>query len=115
MTTIVCRGYILDNAMPLSRFLRAFVLIPGLVLSAQDASLVLRTSVGYRTQRNNPQLTDEQRQQADQFAREAEQANQAGKFGDAMRSYQHGMAAMRGVAWTPELEFASSLQGKLDH
>jgi predicted esterase len=105
--------------MPHFRFVRAFVLIPGLILSAhlsaQDASLVLRTSVTYRTQRNNPQLSDEQRRQADQLAREAEQAGQTGKYGDAMRSYYHGMAVMRGVSWTPALEFASSLQGRLDH
>jgi len=100
---------------PLFRLARAFVLIPGLILSAQDASMVLRTSVGYRTQRNNPQLTDEQRQQADQLATEAAQANQAGKYGDAMRAYYHGIAVMRGTSWTPVLEFVSSLQGRLDH
>jgi predicted esterase len=105
--------------MPLFRFVRALVLIPGLFLSAhlsaQDASLVLRTSVTYRTQRNNPKLSDPERQQADQLAREAEQAGQAGKYGDAIRSYYHGMAVMRGVSWTPALEFVSSLQGRLDH
>jgi predicted esterase len=101
--------------LPLFRLVRAFALIPGLVLSAQDAGMVLRTSVTYRTQRNNPQLTDGQRQQADQLAREAEQAGQAGKYGDAIRAYYHGLAVMRGASWTPALEFVSSLQPKLDH
>ena len=60
-------------------------------------------------------LTDEQRQQADQLSRDAEQANRDGKYGEAIRSYYHGLAVMRGVSWTPAFEFASSLQGRLDH
>jgi len=91
------------------------VLTAGLVLYAQNASMVLRTSVTYRTQRNTLTLSDEQRQQADQFSREAEQANRDGKYAEAIRSYYHGMAVMRGVSWTPAFEFASSLQGRLDH
>jgi predicted esterase len=87
----------------------------GLALYAQDASMVLRTSVTYRTQRNNPQLTDEQRKIADQLGAEAAQANQAGKYGDAMRAYYHGLAAMRGAEWTPANECAAALQGRLDH
>ena len=97
------------------RFERFLVPTLGLVLYAQDAGMVLRTSVTYRTQRNSLQLTEEQRQQADQLAREAAQAGQAARYGDAVRAYYHGLAAMRGVAWTPAFEFASSLQGHLDH
>ena len=104
-----------DHAMPLLRPLRMLILTAGLVLYAQDASMVLRTSVTYRTQRNTLTLSDEQRQQADQFSREAEQANRDGKFAEAIRSYYHGMAVMRGISWTPAFEFASSLQGRLDH
>jgi predicted esterase len=77
--------------------------------------MVLRTSVTYRTQRNTLTLSDEQRQQADQLSRDAEQANRDGRYGEAIRSYYHGMAVMRGVSWTPAFEFASSLQGRLDH
>ena len=106
--------------MTLCRFARLFVLTLGLftlglVLHAQDAGMVLRTSVTYRTQRNSLQLTEEQRRQADQLARDAAQAGQAGKYGDAVRAYYHGLAVMRGVAWTPAYEFAASLQGHLDH
>ncbi|HLK64583.1 MAG TPA: prolyl oligopeptidase family serine peptidase [Bryobacteraceae bacterium] len=101
--------------MKLFRFTRLFVFTAGLALYAQDASMVLRTSVTYRTQRNSLQLTDEQRQQADQLARDATQAGQAGKYGDAMRAYYHGLAVMRGVSWSPAFEFASSLQGHLEH
>jgi len=87
----------------------------GLALYAQDASMVLRTSVGYRTQRNSARLSDEQKEMADKFAAEAVQANQAGKYGDAMRAYYHGTAVMRGVRWTPAYECAAGLQGRLDH
>lgn len=87
----------------------------GLVLSAQDASMVLRTSVTYNTQKATLPLTDDQRRQADAFAGESQQASQAGKYGDAIRSLYHGLAVMRNVPWTPAFEFASSLQGKLDH
>jgi predicted esterase len=101
--------------MPLFRLVRAAILTGWLVLYAQDASMVLRTSVTYRTQRNSLTLSDEQRQQADQLSREADQANREGKFSEAIRSYYHGLAVMRGVSWTPAFEFASSLQGRLDH
>src|ERR1035438_2153836 len=93
----------------------ALVLAFGLVLFAQDAGMVLRTSVTYNTQKATLPLTGDQRRQADEFSREAQQASQAGKYGDAIRSLYHGLAVMRNVPWTPAFEFASSLQGKLDH
>jgi len=86
-----------------------------LVVSAQDAGLALRTSVGYNTQRASLPLTDQQRQEAERLGREAQQAAQAGKFGEAMRDYYHGIAVMHNVAWTPGYEMASSLHGTLDH
>uniref|UniRef100_Q029Y4 Putative esterase n=1 Tax=Solibacter usitatus (strain Ellin6076) TaxID=234267 RepID=Q029Y4_SOLUE len=92
-----------------------WLLVFGAGLSAQDAGIVLRTSVTYNTQKATLQLTEEQRKQADELSRQAQQANQAGKYGDAMRSLYHGLAVMRKVEWTPAFEFASSLQGKLDH
>ncbi len=101
--------------MPLFRIARAVLFLGGLVLYGQDAGMVLRTSVTYRTQRNSLQLTDQQRQQADQLAGDAARAGQAGKYGDAMRAYYHGIAVMRDVAWTPSYEFGVSLQGRLDH
>jgi predicted esterase len=101
--------------MTFLRFVRLSVLAGGLVLYAQDASMVLRTSVTYRTQRNSLTLSDTQRQQADELARAADQANRDGKYAEAMRSYYHGLAVMRGVEWTPATEFATSLQGRLDH
>ena len=91
------------------------VLAAACLLSAQDAGLVLRTSVTYGTQKSTLALTDEQKKQVDELSREAQQANASGKYGEAMRSLYHGMAVMAKVAWSPELEYAFSLHGRLDH
>jgi predicted esterase len=101
--------------MQLFRFSRLLIPALAIVLHAQDAGMVLRTSVGYRTLRNSAQLTDDQKKEADRLSGEASQATQSNKFGDALRAYYHGMAVMRGASWTPALEFAAGLQGRLDH
>ena len=82
---------------------------------AQDAGLALSTSVGYNTQRASLKLTPEQAKEAERLGREATQATRAGKYGDALNDYAHGMAVMHGVEWTPDAEFASALRGKADH
>ena len=97
------------------RFVRPLLFAWGLVLYAQDAGMVLRTSVTYNTQKATLTLTDEQRQKADQLGRDALQASQARKYGEAMRDYYQGLAVMRNLPWTPAFEVASSLQGRLDH
>jgi predicted esterase len=99
------------------KFRRLFsaLLFAALAAQAQDAGLVLRTSVTYRTQRNSLNLTDAQMQEADRLYREAQAANAAGNYGEAMRGMLHGLAAMRGTAWTPAAEFAAALRVKLDH
>lgn len=79
------------------RFARPLVFVWGLVLYAQDAGMVLRTSVTYNTQKATLTLSDEQRQKANQLGREAQQAAQARKYGDVMRSYYQGLAVMRNV------------------
>jgi predicted esterase len=96
------------------RSLRLF-LVPIFALCAQDAGLVLRTSVGYNTQKASLPLTDEQRKEADRLGTEAMRESQAGRHGEALRLMQQGTAVMRNVPWTAELEFASSLRGQLDH
>src|SRR5260370_25137768 len=96
--------------------LRSIILVAfGVGLFAQDASLVLRTSVGYNTQKASLPLTDDQKKEADRLGQEAQRAGFAGKYGDAMRLYFQGMAVMNKVEWTPAVEFAASLQPKLDH
>ncbi|HLK50995.1 MAG TPA: prolyl oligopeptidase family serine peptidase [Bryobacteraceae bacterium] len=99
----------------LFRVVRVFAFVPALTLSAQDAGLVLRTAVTYRTQRQTLQLSEAQRTQADELARQAQQANQGRQYGEALRAYYHGLAIMRNQEWTPAFELASSLEGSLDH
>lgn len=91
------------------------ILLSAALAQAQDAGMVLRTSVGYRTQRNSLQLSEEQKQESDRLYREAEQANASGKYGEAIRAMAHGMAVMRGTAWNPAAEFAAAVRTKLDH
>ena len=83
-------------------------------LAAQDAGMVLRTSVGYRTQRNSLPLTDEQKKEADRLSDEAQQQSRNAKYGEAMRRYHQGTAVMHGVEWSPAVELVSSLQVHLD-
>ena len=92
-----------------------FLALPTALVFSQDAGMVLRTSVGYNTQRLSLPLNDDQKKQSEQFGQQAQTENRAGHFGDAMRAYHHGTAAMHSVEWTPQVELASSLQGKLDH
>jgi pimeloyl-ACP methyl ester carboxylesterase len=99
----------------LSRLALPLIFSWSFVVSAQDAGLALRTSVGYNTQKASLPLTDEQRKRADDLGQQAQQAAQAGKYGDALRDYAEGMAIMDNVAWTPAYELASSLHGQLDH
>ena len=99
----------------LSRVVRFLALGWSVALYAQDASMALRTSVTYNTQRATLPLSDQQRKQAEQLGRDAQAASQAGKFGDAVRDYYQGMAVMHNVPWTPVYEFDSSLRAGLDH
>lgn len=82
---------------------------------AQDAALALSTSVGYNTQRLSLKLTDEQKAEAARLGEEATKATRAGKYGDALNDYAHGMAVMHDVAWNADAEYASALRAKLDH
>ncbi|MEO8026810.1 MAG: prolyl oligopeptidase family serine peptidase [Bryobacteraceae bacterium] len=86
------------------------------LLAAQDSDSVLLTSVMYRTQQaSNTSLTDEQRAEVNRLGQLGQQLGTAGKYGEAMRSFHHGMAVMQGVPWSTSLEFASSIQAKVDH
>ena len=89
-------------------------LFPAFVISAQDAGFALRTSVNYRTQRATLPLTEAQRKQADDLARDALHAAPAERYGNAVQTYYHGFAVMRGLEWTPVYEMASPLEGRLD-
>ncbi|MBL8234724.1 MAG: prolyl oligopeptidase family serine peptidase [Bryobacterales bacterium] len=91
------------------------LLVFAAICCAQDAEMVLSTSVRYNTMKASLPLTDEQRKEADKLGSEAMQLGFTGRTGDAMRNLYRGMAVMRGAAWTPVLELAASLQPKLNH
>jgi pimeloyl-ACP methyl ester carboxylesterase len=99
----------------LIRYALLWALFPTLAVFAQNAGMVLGTSVTYNTQRASLPLSDEQRRQAEALGAKGQQAGLAGQFGEALRYYYQGQAVMRNVPWTPVFEFASSLQGRLDH
>lgn len=85
------------------------------LLHAQDAGMVLRTSVTYNTQKATLPLTPEQRREAEDLQAQAQEANRAGDYANAMRLMHHGLAVMAHSPWTPAREFASSLTVKVDH
>src|SRR6185295_10060433 len=91
------------------------IVCAGLVL-AQDAGQVLRVSVGFNTLKNTNQATmsAETRAEVDRLSRLAQEANAAGKYGDALKHLYHGMAVMRGQPWTPARAFGSALTVKLE-
>jgi len=94
--------------------MRRYVFFLAAVVSAQDAELVLRTMVSYNTMRATLPLPDAKKEQAASLGEQAQTAGRAGKFGDAMRHYHHGIAVMQGFPWTPEIELAAGLQAKVD-
>ena len=83
---------------------------------AQDAGQVLRVTVGFNTLKNTNQATmsAETRAEVDRLSRMAQEANAAGKYGDALKHLYHGMSVMRGQPWTPARAFGSALTIKLE-
>jgi predicted esterase len=84
-------------------------------VGAQTAAMARAASVAFHSQRDTLPLTSQQRREADQLDQEAQHEMQAGQFGEALRRYAHATAILRDVAWTPTLEFAASLEGRIDH
>jgi predicted esterase len=87
------------------------ITLPGL---AQDASQVLRTSVGFRTVKNTAQMDEATRQQVTELEAKAQAANTARKYGDALKHLMHGMALMRKQPWTPAAAMSIALQVKAE-
>ncbi len=81
---------------------------------AQDASQVLRLSVGFNTLKNSVKLSDEKKQQVAEFEAKARTANGEKRFGDALRNLNQGIALMRGQEWTPARALGIAMQLKSD-
>jgi predicted esterase len=108
--------------------LKAMRRLTGLVLflltftalaSAQDAGQVLRLSVGFNSLKNTltaeNKLSSDQLKEVERLGELAKQANAAGRFGEALKHMYHGIALMRGQAWTPQRAFAAAITLKVDH
>lgn len=93
----------------ISPLILALLVLPAL---AQDASQVLRLSVGYRTLKNSVTLSEERKKEVEALEAEARKAAGAGQYGDALRCYYHAIALLRGQKWTPEVALAQALQAK---
>src|SRR5258706_14800188 len=65
-------------------------------LYAQDAALVLQRSVGYRTLKNSSTLSAEKRAEVEAVEKQAQAANIAGRYGDALKFMAKASAAIRG-------------------
>ncbi|HZS09828.1 MAG TPA: prolyl oligopeptidase family serine peptidase [Blastocatellia bacterium] len=81
---------------------------------AQDASQVLRLSVGFNTLKNSVTLSDDQKKEVARLENLARAANQAGRYGEAMGHMYHAMAVMRNQPWTPARALGTALQLKSD-
>ena len=79
------------------------VLLPLTLVSifAQDASQVLRLSVGFNTLKNSVPMSDERKKQIAEIEASAQKANSEKRYGDALRSLNQGITLMRGQTWTP--------------
>lgn len=86
--------------------------------SAQDAGQVLRVSVGFNSLKNTlkaeNRLSGDGLAEIERLGEAARQANAAGRYGEALKHLYHGIAVMRGQAWTPTRALASALTLKLD-
>jgi pimeloyl-ACP methyl ester carboxylesterase len=91
------------------------VLVSSGPLGAQTAAMAQAASVAFHSQKDTLPLNNRQRRDADQLDQQAQHEIQAGRLGEALRRYAHATAVLRDAAWTPALEFAASLQGRIDH
>lgn len=76
---------------------------------AQDAGQVLRLSVGYNTLKNSTKMDDAMRSKVEGLGKKAQEARQAGRYGEALKHYHHAIALMRGAEWTPERALTTAL------
>jgi predicted esterase len=66
-------------------------------------------SVGFRTLKNTAQMDEATKQQVADLEKKAVEANNAQKYGDAIKFMSQGMALMRKQTWTPLDAFKAAL------
>src|SRR5512138_1877929 len=86
-------------------YLLVFLLACAGLAVAQDAGQVLRLSVGFNSLKNSlkaeNKLSGDQLAEIERLGEMARQASAAGRYGEALKHMYHGIALMRGQAWTP--------------
>ncbi|MFZ4627979.1 MAG: alpha/beta fold hydrolase [Blastocatellia bacterium] len=75
----------------------------------QDAGMVLRMSVAYRTLKNSRPLKPEVRPLIEQLENRSREAAAERRFGEAVKHLAHGMALMEGQTWTPARALGAAL------
>lgn len=102
------------GSIRLSMLALVFVALMSGLAVAQDAGLVLRMFVGYRTMKNSVQMSDETRKQVEDLETKARAANNNNKYGEALKHITHGMYLMRNRKWTPAAALTEGTVAKLE-
>jgi poly(3-hydroxybutyrate) depolymerase len=84
------------------------LLLPSLAFAQAQTSLA-SLRVGYNTRKATVKPEGELKQQIDQIDRELAEANRLGRTGDVRRLLAKGTTLLAGRAWTPELEYTTSV------
>lgn len=84
-------------------------------LTAQDASLVLQTSVSHDSLAASTPMPPEKKAEVQKLRQQAGEANAAKNYSEALRHLHHGMMLIRGGEWTPAASLGASLVLEADH
>ena len=99
----------------LMAFVLALIALASVSAYAQDAQQVLRTSVGFRTVKNQTAMSDEKRKAVEELEAKARAANNDKKYGEALKYMAQGLALMQNRAWTPIAALAEGSVTKLEN
>ncbi len=94
-------------------FVPFFAILLAPIASAQTAASVRAAAADFRAQAQN--LTPSERSRTNSLEQAAQQAAQAGRFGDSLRAYAHATAVLRKAQWTSAIELASAIELRIDH
>ena len=97
----------------MKRILCALLLVPSLA-AAQALPNLSSLSVAYNTRKATVKPEGELKAQIDAVDKELAAANRLGKTGEARRQIAKGLALLNGTAWTPALDFQTSLALRSD-
>src|SRR6476469_6279132 len=85
------------------------VLVGADTASAQARDTVANLRTRYNTAKTNAKAQGELKRKLDEIDQNIARAARLGRTGDLRRLYTEGITRSQGRAWTPELEFTTSL------